>query len=56
MQEIATQINAGMMIDVNVSVKNVMCTKNYVWNPATCNCKNVKYLASFMDDSAIMCG
>ena len=29
--------------------------KNYVWNPATCICKNWKYLASIMDDSAIIC-
>ena len=27
----------------------------YVWNPATCNSENGKYLASIMDDSAIMC-
>ena len=29
--------------------------KVYVWNPATCNCENEKYLASIMDDSAIIC-
>ena len=29
--------------------------KDYVWNPATCNCENGKYLASIMDDSAITC-
>ena len=29
--------------------------KDYVWNPATCNCENGKYLASIIDDSAIMC-
>ena len=28
---------------------------DYIWNPATCDCENVKYLASFMDDSAIIC-
>ena len=22
--------------------------KKYIWNPATCSCKNGKYLASFM--------
>ena len=32
-----------------------VCEKDYVWNPATCNCENRKYLASFMDDSAIIC-
>ena len=30
--------------------------KDYVWNPATDNCKNEKYLASITDDSTIMCG
>ena len=29
--------------------------KVYVWNPATCNCENEKYLPSIMDDSAIIC-
>ena len=33
-----------------------VCEKDYVWNPATCSCKNGKYLASVMDDSVIMCG
>ena len=32
-----------------------MRKKDYVWNPATCNCGNGKYLASIKDDSAIMC-
>ena len=35
--------------------KRCVCQKNYVWNPATCSCKNGKYLASIMDDSAITC-
>ena len=29
--------------------------KDYMWNPATCSCKNGKYLASITDDSVIMC-
>ena len=29
--------------------------KDYIWNPATCNCENGKYLASIMDDSTIIC-
>ena len=37
------------MISVDVSVKNVY-KKDYVWNPATCNWENEKYLASIMDD------
>ena len=32
-----------------------MCEKDYVWDPATCYCKNGKYLASIMDDSKITC-
>ena len=28
--------------------------KDYVWNLATCSCENRKYLASIMDESAIM--
>ena len=27
--------------------------KDYVYNPATCNCEKGKYLASIMDDSII---
>ena len=29
--------------------------KDYVWNPATCNCENRKYLANIMDYSTTMC-
>ena len=29
--------------------------KNCIWNPATCNFENWKYLASIMDDAAIIC-
>ena len=29
--------------------------KDYIWNPAKCSCENGKYLASIVDDSAIMC-
>ena len=29
--------------------------KDCVWNSATSNCENEKYLASIMDDSTIMC-
>ena len=28
--------------------------KDYILNPATCNCENGKYLASIMDNSAII--
>ena len=26
-----------------------------MWNPATCNCENGKYLVSIMDDSTFIC-
>ena len=32
------QINGGITINADVSVKNHVCEKDYVWNPATCNC------------------
>ena len=35
--------------------KHHICEKDYVWNPATCNCENGKYLASIMNDSTIFC-
>ena len=31
------------------------CEKDYVWNPATCNCENGKYLANIIGDSTIIC-
>ena len=34
--------------------KHHICKKDYVWNPAICNFENGKYLASIMDDSAIV--
>ena len=37
-------------------VKNIIYVKqNHIWNPAKCSCENGKYLASIMNDSAIMC-
>ena len=49
------QINGGIMINVYESVKNAMYVKKIVWNPATYNCENVKYLPSIIDDSVIIC-
>ena len=50
------QINGGITINVNVSVKKRhVCEKDYVRNPATCNWKNGKSLASTIDDAAIVC-
>ena len=31
-----------------------ICKRDYVWNPTTCNSENGKYLASIVDDSAII--
>ena len=31
-----------------------MSKKDYIWNPATCNFENSKYLASAIDDSPII--
>ena len=50
------QINGVIMINVDVSVKkHYICKNDYVWNSATCNCENWKYLASTMDNSVIIC-
>ena len=35
--------------------KRHVCEKGYVWNSATCNFENGKYLASIMDNSPIPC-
>ena len=34
--------------------KRHVCEKDYVWNPATSNCENGKYLASITNDSVII--
>ena len=36
------QINGGIMISVDVSVKNVMYVKRLILNPATCSCETGK--------------
>ena len=38
-----------------MGVQKHIYEKDYIWNPATCSCKNGKYLASITDDSVIMC-
>ena len=35
--------------------KKHICKKDYIWNPATCSCKNSKHLASIIVDSVITC-
>ena len=49
------QINGGITINVDVSVKNIIYVKKYVWNPSTSICECRKYLGSIMDDSVITC-
>ena len=50
------QIKTGITINVRASTKNVINMKNiYIWNPATCSCKNGTYLASMTDDPVIKC-
>ena len=34
--------------------KNV-CEEGYIWNPATCSCKNGRYARGITDDSVITC-
>ena len=42
------------MYHVNVNTTNTVCAKYiYIWNPATCICKNGKYLAGIIDDPVI---
>ena len=36
----ASEINGGITINVNLSVKNTIYVKKIVYNPATCNCES----------------
>ena len=41
MEQNANEINGGISISVDMSVKNTInVIKDYVWNPVTINCKN----------------
>ena len=42
-------------INADVSIKYRTCEKDHIWNPATCSCKNCKYLSSTNNDLAITC-
>ena len=50
MEENVIQINGGIMINVDTSVKNVMYEEDYFGNPAACNRENGKHSSSIMDD------
>ena len=54
MKHNAIHINGGIIINVDISVKNVIYVKKFVWNPSTRIFENRKYLASIMGDSAII--
>ena len=56
MEKNVIHISGGITINVAVNVrKHHICEKDYVWNPAICNCENGQFLASIMDDSVIKC-
>ena len=38
MEENVIQIKSGIMINVDVSVKDSIYEKDFIWNPATCSC------------------
>ena len=58
MEEVATQIIGGTMINVDVNVKNIMYVKKIMFRIMLQMgmdfhvCENGKYLATIMDDSA----
>ena len=33
--------------------KRNICEKDYIWNPTTCSCKNIKYLPIIIDNVVI---
>ena len=37
------------------SKKYQLCEKDYIWNPDTCSCENIKSLGTFIVDSIITC-
>ena len=58
MEELVIQMNGRITKNVDLSVKNVKTScmsKKYDWNPAICSCDNGNYLASIMNDLAIIC-
>ena len=57
MVKIVAQIKIAIKekIKKSLKIKKKHHEKDYIWNPATCSCKNGKYLASIIDDSVITC-
>ena len=56
MEENVIQINGGITINVDVSVKNIYVKKSICGILLRVVCKNNKYLASIIDDSMITGG
>ena len=55
-EENVLQISGKITINVDISVKNIICVKEIIFATlATCSCKNGKYLASMIDHSVITC-
>ena len=57
-------VNVNLMVENVIQIKSRItrkvkkyhvCEKDYIWNPATCSCKNGEYLASIIDNSVITC-
>ena len=56
MIENVIQIKSGMManVDARIKTQKTLCVQK-IWNLATCNCENGKYLASIIYNSVITC-
>ena len=56
MKQNVIQINGGIMINLDVSVKKIMYVKKIIFGILEKYiCENGKYLAGIMDDSMIIC-
>ena len=55
MEKNVIQINGGITINVDLSVKNVIYVKMIIFEAFYMQLQNEKYLASIMDDSTIGC-
>ena len=51
--QIKSEITINVDVSVNIWTEHHESEKNNIWNPATCSCENIKYLASIIDDSMI---
>ena len=49
------QINGGIIVSVDMSVKNVMYAKKIIFGTYRCSCEYGRYLTSIMDSLAITC-